>query len=216
MNKIIKKFIPVFIGVVVLIVSVFFTSIRAKPLEDNIALQNREITNLKNKLEIIENTVKSDTQKVLVKQTTGLDSERVDKDKGIIDNLARTLFTWHNGEQYDAVRDALVENYGVPIDSNILTTLFPAQEEFENILVKEDDSDKSLVDRYNLNSQFEQTDIHVSNINIDVYSYVVFVKSTSVGKNGGEGEGYAALLLDVNSNGEIKNLDGYTISRILT
>ena len=225
MKSTIIKLIPAFIGSIVLIAVIIIAPIRRDDLEETVSAQQSEIEKLKNDIKANETAAEKETvstddennteetkdeHEEVVKKTTGFDAERVDNDTDIIRQLASLMFTWHNSEQYDDIRDKLINEYKVNESSYLLSTLFPPQSELEIFEPVYDDG-MSYVDRHKMNAEYEDINVRVSNINADIYSYIVFVHWTSTGKNGGEGDAYTALTLDMNSNGDISNLDGSNI-----
>ncbi len=79
MSKI-KRFIPIFVAFVFFAISFGMYSFSSSSREGSLNKQANEITELKNRLNIKEKAVLAEKERVL-KNVTGLDRNRVEKDK---------------------------------------------------------------------------------------------------------------------------------------
>lgn len=154
----------------------------------------------------------SSTNQKMISEVTGLDTARVASDNKVADDFFRTIFAWKGGEQYEEARQYCIEK-GISEDSPFLTEFFAPinlHEDYDPL-----DKGGSPLSMY-----FGKTDYRkVTSIKDDVYSYFAVVTVTSDAtyktQNGEEkkveGSGRVVLTYDMDKDGNIKNLDGYTI-----
>lgn len=205
---IVKRYIPVAIGLLVVLLSFLITNARVNTARDNISSQQRELNDIKNQLEI-QRIAKDASEKKLIQDTTGLDVNRVNSDNDIAKEFVSMIFTWDSSKDYDSIRLSMVNDYGISADSDMLTVLFPEDVK----VVQPDGSVLSYIDTHGRNCQFEKMDTYVAGINVGVYSYFAFVTWSSSDSDGNEAMSTAVLTYDIDSDGNFSNVNGYTIAR---
>lgn len=204
----VKRFASVFIALGLMLLLIFINNIRVSSAHDRLAVQQRELNDIQNKIDIKQSTADNAEQK-LVKDTTGLDTDRVNHDNEIALDFLSMIFTWHSADEYDSNRLSMINDYGIAEDSSMLSVLFPA----DTKVVQVDGSILSYIDTHNINAQFEEMDTYVSGINLGTYSYFTFVTWSSSGETGSEGMSTAVVTYDIDSDGNMSNIAGYTIAR---
>lgn len=204
----VKRFAAIFISLGLMLLLIFINNVRVSSAHDKLAAQQRELNDIQNKIDIKQSTADNAEQK-LVKDTTGLDTDRVNHDNEIASDFLSMIFTWHSADEYDNNRLSMINDYGIAEDSSMLSVLFPA----DTKVVQVDGSILSYIDTHNINAQFEEMDTYVSGINLGTYSYFTFVTWSSSGETGSEGMSTAVITYDINSDGNISNIAGYTIAR---
>lgn len=203
-----KRIIPIIVGVAILAVSILVTNTNISASNIKLAEQTRQINDLKNKIETKQQSL-DDTEKKLVKNSTGLDSERLNKDNQIASDFASAMFTWSSGDEYEARRKTMVDTYKISPQSSMLTVLFP-----KDTVVKQPDGSKlSYITTHKLNSTFEKLETYVSKIQSGVYSYFAFITWSASDDKGNEGKTTAVLTYDIDASGNMSNIDGYTVSQ---
>lgn len=204
----VKRFAAIFISLGLMLLLIFINNVRVSSAYNKLAAQQRELNDIQNKIDIKQSTADNAEQK-LVKDTTGLDTDRVNHDNEIASDFLSMIFTWHSADEYDNNRLSMINDYGIAEDSSMLSVLFPA----DTKVVQVDGSILSYIDTHNINAQFEEMDTYASGINLGTYSYFTFVTWSSSGETGSEGMSTAVITYDINSDGDISNIAGYTIAR---
>jgi hypothetical protein len=64
-------------------------------------------------------------QAAVVYESTGLDRARIEADEAVIRGMLRTMCTWSSQATYESARQALMRDYGVASESEILTEIMP-------------------------------------------------------------------------------------------
>lgn len=174
-------------------------------MESQLAEANTKTTQMKASVDSTNNQVVSDV--------TGVDTSRVANDNKIADDFFRTIFAWKGGKQYEEARQYCIEK-GIPEDSPFLTEFFAP--------IKVDDKSDPLDRNGNpLSMYYGKTDYRkVTGVKDDVYSYFAVVTVTTDGsyktQDGQEkkieGSGRVVMTYDIDADGVISNLDGYTIA----
>lgn len=152
------------------------------------------------------------------KDVTGVDVSRVASDDRKVEDFLKYILTWKNYSEYQQKRDAVIKDYHVAEDSHFLTTFFP---EIKVIKDKAGNEYNALDDGMEeLNLSFGSMYSKVVNIQDDVYSYATVVQVTtdaSYRRTDGTdqsiaGTGYCIVTYDTTADGNITNLDGYTVA----
>lgn len=140
------------------------------------------------------------------------DYDRVTADNTLMDNFFRDVMTWGSYEGYNAARSAAMSTYKVPEDSVFMKSFMPEQVEAGPT---SDGSMYNQIDLYKLNVRYESMESHVTAIDpvTDVYTYFTVVTWSTLDKYGNEGMSHAAFTYQIDKEGNISDLDGYTLVR---
>lgn len=202
---IVKRCIPVLIGFVIMILMFFITNISLTEAENTLQMSRDKIAEAENRLAEKDRNVQV-AEKKLVRDTTGLDADRVAKDKEIAEDFVSTIFTWDSGEEYDEIRRVMASEYNIPVDSYMMTVLFPENAKFDI----SDGTVANYIDIHARNCQYESMDVYTAGINAGTYSYFAFVTWSSADGKGNEAMAETILTYDVSAEGVLSNINGYT------
>lgn len=212
-----KKVLPVIISFVFFIICLIYMQVNMKDANEQLQAKLSEKYQLKNEYDVKKSTV-ANTKKKLIQDATGLDTNRVAIDKDIAEKFAYKVFTWGNGQEYDEVRNMLLNMYGLSQDSDFMTSFYP-----ENVKVINGDTELNYIDNtlinestgefVSFNSQFEDMSSYVMNIDGDKYTYFSFVIFSSSDTAGAEAKSTAILTYTIDLDGYVSNVNGYTIAQ---
>ena len=146
MNDKLKRVLPSGISFVVIMLSILVTSSIQLYQSNHLAEQQRQIVDLKNRIDKI--SVENNTVVSKVKsQATGVDSERVKKDDEAVNNLMKKVFTWKTYKEYIDVRNDLMKTYSLSEDSEFMKTFMPS---IENEVINGENYNQIDVNGYNI------------------------------------------------------------------
>lgn len=205
MSKI-KRFIPIFVAFVFFAISFGMYSVSSSSREESLNKQANEITELKNRLNIKEKAVLAEKERVL-KNVTGLDRDRVEKDKKVIERFFKKTFSWSSYKDYEKMRFALMSEYKLTKDSDFMKVFAP-----EVINTKMDGKDYNRIDVNGYNMSFDSVTPYVTKIAEDKYSYFSIVRLSTKSKDGGEALSNVIARYTIDSTGNISDLHGDIIS----
>jgi len=207
MNDKLKRVLPSGISFVVIMLSILVTSSIQLYQSNHLAEQQRQIVDLKNRIDKI--SVENNTVVSKVKsQATGVDAERVTKDDEVVKNLMKKVFTWKTYKEYIDVRNDLMKTYSLSEDSEFMKTFMP---NIENEVINGENYNQIDVNGYNIT--FNDVKSYVVSIDESskVYEYFAIVNVTSKSNNGGSVDYDLALSYKMTSSQQIMNLIGYTL-----
>lgn len=207
MNDKLKRVLPSGISFVVIMLSILVTSSIQLYQSNHLAEQQRQIVDLKNRIDKI--SVENNTVVSKVKsQATGVDAERVTKDDEVVKNLMKKVFTWKTYKEYIDVRNDLMKTYSLSEDSEFMKTFMPS---IENEVINGENYNQIDVNGYNIT--FNNVKSYVVSIDESskVYEYFAIVNVTSKSNNGGSIDYDLALSYKMTSSQQIMNLIGYTL-----
>ena len=202
----IKKYIPIIVSVIFFAIMFGVFSINNSSRESNLNDQNVEITELKNKLNIREKAVLTEKERVL-KNVTGLDKKRVEKDRKVIERFFKKTFSWTSYKDYEKMRFSLMTEYKLTKDSDFMKVFAP-----EVINTKMDGKDYNRIDVNGYNITFDSVTPYVTKIAEDKYSYFSIVRLSTKSKDGGEALSNVIARYTIDSTGNITDLHGDIIS----
>ena len=205
MNKI-KRFIPIFLAFVFFLISFGMYSFSSSSREGSLNKQANEITELKNRLNIKEKAVLAEKERVL-KNVTGLDRNRVEKDKKVIERFFKKTFSWSSYKDYEKMRFYLMYEYKLTKDYVFMKVFDP-----EVINTKMDGKDYNRIDVNGYNMSFDSVTPYVTKIAEDKYSYFSIVRLSTKSKDGGEALSNVIARYTIDSTGNISDLHGDIIS----
>lgn len=205
-NKL-KQFAPSLISGLVLALTIGAVStVNLSQSRSLLALQDEKVE-LQNRIDQL--SVENNTQITKVKaQANGIDVNRVENDDKVAKELMETVFTWKSYDEYNEIRNTLMNKYQLSNDSSFMQTFMP--EIYNEVL---DGKNYNRIDVGGYNISFNNMTSYVVSIDekTKVYEYFTIVDVTSKSENGGSIDYSLALQYKVTDSGQIMNLNGYTI-----
>ena len=205
-NKL-KQFAPSLISGLVLALTIGAVStVNLSQSRSLLALQDEKVE-LQNRIDQL--SVENNTQITKVKaQANGIDVNRVENDDKVAEELMEMVFTWKSYDQYNEIRNTLMNKYQLSNDSSFMQTFMP--EIYNEVL---DGKNYNRIDVGGYNISFNNMTSYVVSIDekTKVYEYFTIVDVTSKSENGGSIDYSLALQYKVTDSGQIMNLNGYTI-----
>lgn len=120
-------------------------------------------------------------------------------DDALMTELCQTAFTWSTSAEYNSAREQMQTRFGLDPNGQFLSKFFIP-------LVRNED-----VDNRNVNGSFVSLDSQLLSIDGDVYSYVGKVTTQSLDRNGAAAQDDLMIYYETNSDGSIKDLQGFLI-----
>ena len=205
-NKL-KQFAPSLISGLVLVLTIGAVSTVNLSQSRSLLAQEDEKVELQNRIDQL--SVENNTQITKVKaQANGIDVNRVENDDKVAEELMQTVFTWKSYDEYNEIRNTLMNKYQLSNDSSFMQTFMP--EIYNEVL---DGKNYNRIDVGGYNISFNNMTSYVVSIDekTKVYEYFTIVDVTSKSENGGSIDYSLALQYKVTDSGQIMNLNGYTI-----
>lgn len=205
-NKL-KQFAPSLISGLVLVLTIGAVSTVNLSQSRALLAQQDEKVELQNRIDQL--SVENNTQITKVKaQVNGIDVNRVENDDKVAEELMETVFTWKSYDEYNEIRNTLMNKYQLSNDSSFMQTFMP--EIYNEVL---DGKNYNRIDVGGYNISFNDMTSYVVSIdeNTKVYEYFTIVDVTSKSENGGSSDYSLALQYKVTDGEQIMNLTGYTI-----
>ena len=205
-NKL-KQFAPSLISGLVLVLTIGAVSTVNLSQSRALLAQQDEKVELQNRIDQL--SVENNTQITKVKaQANGIDVNRVENDDKVAEELMETVFTWKSYDEYNEIRNTLMNKYQLSNDSSFMQTFMP--EIYNEVL---DGKNYNRIDVGGYNISFNDMTSYVVSIdeNTKVYEYFTIVDVTSKSENGGSIDYSLALQYKVTDGEQIMNLTGYTI-----
>ena len=205
-NKL-KQFAPSLISGLVLVLTIGAVSTVNLSQSRSLLAQQDEKVELQNRIDQL--SVENNTQITKVKaQANGIDVNRVENDDRVAEELMETVFTWKSYDEYNEIRNTLMNKYQLSNDSSFMQTFMP--EIYNEVL---DGKNYNRIDVGGYNISFNGMTSYVVSIdeNTKVYEYFTIVDVTSKSENGGSSDYSLALQYKVTDGEQIMNLTGYTI-----
>ena len=205
-NKL-KQFAPSLISGLVLVLTIGAVSTVNLSQSRSLLAQEDEKVELQNRIDQL--SVENNTQITKVKaQANGIDVNRVENDDKVAEELMETVFTWKSYDEYNEIRNTLMNKYQLSNDSSFMQTFMP--EIYNEVL---DGKNYNRIDVGGYNISFNNMTSYVVSIDekTKVYEYFTIVDVTSKSENGGSIDYSLALQYKVTDSGQIMNLNGYTI-----
>ena len=205
-NKL-KQFAPSLISGLVLVLTIGAVSTVNLSQSRALLAQQDEKIELQNRIDQL--SVENNTEITKVKaQANGIDADRVETDDRVAEELMETVFTWKSYDEYNEIRNTLMNKYQLSNDSSFMQTFMP--EIYNEVL---DGKNYNRIDVGGYNISFNGMTSYVVSIDEDtkVYEYFTIVDVTSKSENGGSSDYSLALQYKVTDGEQIMNLTGYTI-----
>lgn len=205
-NKL-KQFAPSLISGLVLVLTIGAVSTVNLSQSRSLLAQQDEKVELQNRIDQL--SVENNTQITKVKaQANGIDVNRVENDDKVAEELMEMVFTWKSYDEYNEIRNTLMNKYQLSNDSSFMQTFMP--EIYNEVL---DGKNYNRIDVGGYNISFNNMTSYVVSIDekTKIYEYFTIVDVTSKSENGGSIDYSLALQYKVTDSGQIMNLNGYTI-----
>ncbi len=137
----------------------------------------REVADVENKIQAkeIENT---QVRVQVLADVAGVSERRLNQDAELFDEVFGVAFTWHNFEEYTAMRATLVGSYGFDPKGQFLTDVFPEMK------VSESDPEYNLIDGHKMRIEFGHCQLYCTGCSGLTYRYFGEVTFRSLGANG--------------------------------
>lgn len=199
-----------FKGVVFLtIVVILFgsaTALTYNSMSSILSKQVSQIADLESRITLKEQSVQQ-AEATAVRSVTGLDANRVLKDNVKAEELFRSVMTWDSLAQYNQIRLDISEMYDIKETNSFLSIFMPEVVETES----PDGTKYNRIDTLGLNVNFEDMETYCTGIRNTTYSYAAFVSFSSTSSAGNEGFANVMATYDVDADGNISNLNAYTV-----
>lgn len=201
-----KKYIPIAISItlVAIVGCVYITNVNS---------WNTSLMDQKFKIEEYENAINVQKQSIQNKQeetinsVSGIDFKRVEEDDKKAETFLSTIMTWDNYKDYENIRKKMINDYQIPEDSSFMQVFLPKIPNKKN----KDGKNYNKIDNNGLNITYDSMKSYVTKITESTYSYFSVVKWSTADSDGNEAESSAVFSYDIDANGGISNLEGYTI-----
>lgn len=170
-----------------------------------------EISRLKSEIRTQEEAVREQEQ-LVVKSVTGADIRRVDKDNGVAESFFKETLAWSNLDEYNAKRKLLMDTYGMDSQDAFLSVFMP-----DVSTVKDKDGNEYQRENVNVVTVlFSDLSSRVVKLSDDVYTYFteVSLHVEDVNREGSSGTALCIFQYDVDGDGNLSNLSGYTVADI--
>lgn len=141
-------------------------------------------------------------------EISGVDVERVNRDKQIADGVFREIMNWSDFDTYHKIREKLISEYHLDENGRFLSVFMPEVIQTPPTL---DGSVYNRIDQNHLNVNYEGMESHVCAIEDDVYKYISFVEWSTHDVNGNESFATVVFLYQINAEGVMFNFDAYTL-----
>lgn len=204
MKEKIRKFLPIIVFGVIFVVALFARQSILKTYDQRLAKSNQELMNITNQRD--SNVVKKDSNKqAILDEVTGLDLARQKHDDALAEEVFDHIFTWDDYKSYVKVRDEMIEEY--EMNESVVSRLMPDVPE----LIGEGGKKFNQIDADGLNMSYQSLKSYVVRISGTDYSYITEVKVSSDDKAGNSATGVVLMSYDVSINGNISNINGFTL-----
>lgn len=196
----IKKFVPVGICLVILLICIVFAGSKTKGLQTKIDVLASEKQEIEAKLSEQEAEKKAASQEV-VEGVTGLSEERRNRDDDYIGAFLNEVLTWHSYDEYCKARESVVKKYNP--DSEFMDMFFPEVP----CKISPDGTNYNRIDLYNLTMEYVDLASYIIDIHGDDYTYFTKVTVQSV-SNDGESQAVLAIQYTVDKDGNVSSIKG--------
>lgn len=202
-----KKYAPFIVGIVVLLIGLIYTGVVNGSRTSQLDGQRAMIAQLELDKKNAANDIDGQKDNA-VSEATGLDFARLSDDDKAVRDIIESATTWDDAESYNKARQQLIEQHGVDANSGLLTRYMPLVEDFAG---GPGGSMINQIDASGANMTYDSMTSYVIKIDGNVYSYFTVVKTTGSNSKGKTASGTSIFTYDVDSDGNVKNIDAYTI-----
>jgi len=160
---------------------------------------NRKIADVEN--EIAAKKALASARRVEVLETLGGISERrLNDDDTRFSEMANVAFTWSGYEEYCAMRESLMSDYGMKSDCQMLTDFWPYVPEID---LGNGRSYNYIDAEYGMSVEFSDIKTYCIGVSGDVYHYFGIIYWRACGRGGSSYLTVSAFMADMNSDGDL-------------
>ena len=152
-------------------------------------------------------TSKEKTVYDAVGEGTGIDLERLDRDKTKINEFLKKIFTWSSYDEYMKMRESLKSEYGLKEDSSLLTNFLPTFPD----RVDGNGKHYNEIDTNKLQITYDKLVLYPVSIGTS-YKYLAEVDVTSKSETGGQGTAHAFMEITVTADGNISDITATVVN----
>lgn len=163
-------------------------------------------TRLQEAQDALEEVERQEAQ--MLAEASDSNAARIERDGVIIDNMLSETLIWMDFEGYSDARKTAMEHYGIAEDSRFMAVYLP---EIHETPETADGSTYNYIDVNGINVHYEGKNLHLCEIEGDVYRYFAEVTTSSMDRHGNEGFSKSVFLCSVNGDGKITDVDAYTL-----
>ena len=142
-----------------------------------------------------------------VQSATGLNAERVRQDSRKAEAFLQEVMTWDSWAKYNANRQRCIGTYGLDPESRFMQVFLPEVP----TRTSADGTVYNRIDVDGLNARYEKMSVYTRGIAAGTYSYFAYVTWSTRSTDGYEGISTCIFLYDVDSSGNLLNMDAYTV-----
>lgn len=205
------KLRPYIVSFVLLILALVFYIVTNSVLSKQ-AIQikslNDQIHEAQRKSAMVDSQIRKATEDAK-SSASGLDFSRVNSDYNLAEKFLKECLTWSNESEYRLVRENILYKYGTDVTGGEFMNLFMP----EIPVIK--DADGNVYEEFGeiANLEYVSMDQHVVDVSSSGdYSYFSEVVIASTDASGHRGQGRCVVLYTTDRDGNLHNIDAYTVA----
>lgn len=202
-----KKYIPMAISIALVAIVGCIYFFNTSNWDSSLLEQQSLIEQYENAISVQQQSLQN-TQETAVASASGINFSRVEQDNKTAETFLKTIMTWKSYDEYEGIRQKMINDYNVPEDGSFMTVFLP------EVMNKTSKNGKKYneIDNNGLNVTYESMESYVTKISSDTYSYFTIVKWSSSDNDGNEADSKSVFAYSIDANGGIADLEGYTIN----
>lgn len=202
-----KKYVPIIASIALVAIVGCFYFFNVNQWDTSLINQKNLIEEYENAISVQQQSIQ-DQQEGAIESVSGIDFSKVEKDNKTAETFLKSIMTWSSYEEYEAIRQKMINDYDLPKDGSFMTVFLP---EITNKTSK-DGKNYNKINNNGLNVTYESMDSYVTKITSDTYSYFAVVTWSSSDNDGNEASSKAVFTYNIDGNNGIAELEGYTIN----
>lgn len=206
MREKLQKVLPILLFGFLLVVGLLVRGVVIGSYENKLAASNQQVVDISNQRDTNLNSQDSEKQAVLDK-VTGLDLNRQKQDDEKAAEVFKSIFTWNSYKTYNDVKAKMLNEY--EMNEGVVKRLMPEVPE----IVSEGNKKINEIDANKLSMNYVNLQSYVVKISGTDYSYITEVTVESSDRTGNKASGKVLMSYDVAMNGQISNMNGFTLAR---
>lgn len=206
MREKLQKVLPILLFGFLLVVGLLVRGVVIGSYENKLAASNQQVVDISNQRDTNLNSQDSEKQAVLDK-VTGLDLNRQKQDDEKAAEVFKSIFTWNSYKTYNDVKAKMLNEY--EMNEGVVKRLMPEVPE----IVSEGNKKINEIDANKLSMNYVNLQSYVVKIFGTDYSYITEVTVESSDRTGNKASGKVLMSYDVAMNGQISNMNGFTLAR---
>ena len=201
----IKKAIPIIIGLFVLFICFMFYIVTVSETDTAIARLQADVSEIQNRINIIQ--IDGDSVETeIIQDATGLNQDRVNRDNEIFEEFISYILTWNTWEQYMSIRSTVVIEYDLDYDGEFLTVFMPY---VPNAI--SGDVNYNRIDTMGLNMSYDRFESMPIGISLGVYDYIAWVTIRSENNHGHSATNTVVAMYSVDVDGNLLNISAIPV-----